>query len=116
VKLYHYTCQDRAELIDRDLTLKPGPDGVLWLTDLEHPYREALGLTSHSLSCDRTECGYVVDVPDQPGLQQAAGVLTWRWIRSKVDPALREGLESAPGVLPLHWWVSTVPLACEKHR
>lgn len=101
--LYHYTCRHSAEGIERDGFLSPHPQPVLaglclvWLTDLDHPDRAALGLTSYSLECDRTEfrvtAGTSVAVP-WPAYRRACGL----------GRAAR-ALETAPGALPMHWWV-----------
>lgn len=76
--------------------------GVLWLTDLDVPVRGALGLTSNLLACDRTECRYVVDDPDDT-------VLAWTELRRSAPRDWVEALEAAPGVMPRHWWLATGP-------
>jgi hypothetical protein len=106
VTLYHYTCRHSlakltaAADVFGTMVLEPmSPGGLLWLTDLETPYREALGLTSMILNCDRTE--YRLEVMDPSTVQ--------RWVDVRRQyPGLRE-LELAPGVMPMHWYVSTSP-------
>ena len=115
MRLYHYTCRDRAALIVVDgYTLRPGPDGVLWLTDLDHPFREALGLTSHTLTCDRTERRFVVEVPDE---QFAEGrVARYVDLKRERHPLTLRGLDLADGAMPMHWWVSLDPQPCGVHE
>lgn len=108
--LYHYTCLDRAAMIDAERgLLRPGQDGFLWLTDLDHPYREALGLTSTVLQCDRTEAGYRLD-------DQAGDAVHWARARRSVPALFRDQLEAAPGVMPMHWWIAAVPIRGERCR
>jgi hypothetical protein len=101
-KLFHFTCNERAAMILRDHnTLRPGALGLLWLTDLDVPYREPLGLTSHSLSCDRTQNRFeVTDLDD---------VVPWLNLRRELNRDWVAALESAPGVMPAHWYVSITP-------
>jgi hypothetical protein len=120
VILYHYTCEHgRAALGDSDgvvvpprvhspghLDSLPVRFGVLaelsWFTDLDVPYREALGLTSTlDGMCDRTRYRYRV-VADRD---------VERWLRSRwrTVPVLR-ALEHAPGAMPSHWYVSSHPV------
>jgi hypothetical protein len=115
--LYHYTCSCSVEGIRRDGYLRPYPHPLIerhpvpgewsasttrlvWLTDLEVAWREALGLTSKILKCDRTEHRF-----------QAADESTavpWTQFRRQVHAAVRSALEEAEGALPAHWFVSTV--------
>jgi hypothetical protein len=77
--LYHYTCDHgRAELGDSGKLIPPTalipPSAIsrhpkwqqtlfdlIWLTDLDVPLREALGLTSNTVTCDRTQFRYRVE-------------------------------------------------------
>lgn len=108
--LFHYTCDDRFPMILADGQLVPGPDGMVWLTDLTVPIRLALGLTSRTLSCDRTAHRVSVDTEGQP-------ILWWPNARrsmlatSTIDDAYTlTRLERAEGARPSHWWVSVVPV------
>jgi hypothetical protein len=110
VKLYHYTCDHGAERIGPRGTLKPQPlvgsgtAGVaVWMTDLDVPFRDALGLTSHILDCDRTAHQYVVHEP--------RAVMHWTEARKILPRQYVRALESAPGAMPMHWYVSGVPQA-----
>lgn len=99
MKLYHYCCAHSAPKIQDDGVLKP--NGFLlravWATDLERPDRDALGLTSNFIQCDRTEYRVVVD---------GRHFTHWFKARADVSPAIRDGLELAPGVTPGNWYVS----------
>jgi hypothetical protein len=81
--LYHFTCSHAAPHIDRARALVPQVSwrhldslllergepmtglwrapAVVWLTDMRSPDRDALGLTSRTLKCDRTEFRYTVE-------------------------------------------------------
>jgi hypothetical protein len=108
-RLWHYTCDHGATGIRRDGFIRPNPNPFLgaalaWFTDLNPPDREALGLTSTMLHCDRLAHSFEVDSEAvQP------------WIEARRD-LLRTAkkfvltLESAPGAMPAHWYVSTVPV------
>jgi hypothetical protein len=106
-RLYHYTCADHGRPgIDRDGVLRPNSHPwlatpLVWLTDLDQPWREALGLTSNLLSCDRAAVRYTAD---------PSGCVRWTVWARRLPRDLREVFESAPGVLPGHWWVSERPL------
>lgn len=96
--LWHYTCEHHRAQLGWHGALKPGLDGFVWLTDLDHPNAAGLGLTSNILSCDRTAHRYRV----------AADAAAHHWVdvRQYVDPVRVDALESAPGVLLMHWWVA----------
>jgi hypothetical protein len=119
---YHYTCDHRAPEIDRDGFLRPWPDAgarrrhaaalahwplpdpLVWLTDLDTPLRDALGLTADTLHCDRTAHRFTVADP--------AACQPWHRYARRLDPAARHEVETAaPGLLPMHWWVSIGPVS-----
>lgn len=105
--LYHYTCHHSVAGIRWAGQLIPNahpwlPEPLVWLTDLDQPWREALGLTSHTLGCDRTEHRF-----------RAATTVTaipWTTYRRSVPIRAAHALEREPGVMPAHWWVSLVPV------
>lgn len=117
--LFHFTCDHGHLGIGARGTLLPAhslsdrvdwPEHLwqgrlVWATDLAVPQREALGLTSHLLKCDRTAHRYRLDHP---------GLLTpWHEYRrlllgNGLDRALVEELEDY-GARPMHWWVSALP-------
>ncbi len=90
----------------RDGVVKPheqpmlGDRSLAWFTDLDVPHREALGLTSLILSCDRTEHRFKVT--------QAVDVRWWPRFARELGPREREPLESAAGAMPGHWYVADV--------
>lgn len=97
--LYHYCCHHSAYAIEHDrFTLRPGLDGFVWLTDLDVPDRRGLGLTSRILSCDRTECRFVVDEPIE--------VERWIDVRRALPRPLVRDLEADPRVLLAHWYLT----------
>lgn len=107
-RYYHYTCSHQVEQIRASGVLRPWPQPVLggieliWLTDMDVPERAALGLTSNSLHCDRTEHRIAVE----------CDALRWvRWCR-RLPIDQRRTLEYAPGAMPMHWWLTldTVPV------
>ena len=107
--LYHYTCDHGAAGIARDGWVSPLSDRVespypqadfAWFTDLDTPIREALGLTSHILSCDRTAHRFKVT--------DATEVARYLDVRRNL-PSLHD-LELAPGAMPAHWWIASEPV------
>lgn len=105
--LYHYTCDHGADGIRREGVIRPNRHvilgvGVVWLTDLDVPYREALGLTSHILSCDRTAHRLEVVCP---------WAVWWPRYARGLPSSARWAVESAAGMAPVHWWVATEPVA-----
>lgn len=104
--LYHYTCGHGLRGITADRALTPNPHPLLghplvWLTDLPTPDRHALGLTSDTLLCDRTE--HRADVIPGPDVQW------WpHWAhKARIPGLIREILEGGGGQ-PTHWWVASV--------
>lgn len=105
VRLAHYTCVHGRKGIGDIGELHPGPDGFVWLTDMLTPNRDALGLTMHYTTCDRTRYRYRVTVePDQ------AGIVHWPVIRRRLPALYVETIEGTTGARPMHWWVSTKPV------
>jgi hypothetical protein len=109
-RLYHYTCADSLAGITTTRTLIPNRHCVVgtplvWLTDLAHPNRNALGLTaSYYLDCDRTQIRCDIDPTGTRHITP-----WWRWARDRrVPQLLRDLLEE--DAMPMHWWVSPVPV------
>lgn len=113
--LYHYTCEHSHLLLgDGEATLVPADlDAVapgrtpwtaylVWLTDMRVPVREALGLTSHTLTCDRTQYRYRVT--------SRGDIEWWPHFARALLPSQRRLLEEEPGARPMHWWVSGSPV------
>ena len=110
--LYHYTCAHGRIAIEASgrfvipATSQTGlafglPGEFAWFTDLDAPIRDALGLTSHTLSCDRTAHRFRV--------LDASPIVPWMSVRRAWSWA--EELESAPDARPMHWFVATEPVA-----
>jgi hypothetical protein len=109
--LYHFTCHhgmagiERAKrLIPHEHPLLPELGPVVWLSDISEgafaPY--ALGLTSNTLDCDRTEFRYAVPTEDVKPL--------WHWpeVRRRCERDAARDLEV--GGWPRHWWLSPNPI------
>lgn len=109
MRLYHFTCSHATPRIRAAGELFPWPqiqlDGraLVWLTDLEAPTREQVGLTSKTLRCDRMECRFEVDCDPVRWTDYARGLP--REVRR-----LAADLSATDGALPAHWWVSEVPV------
>lgn len=116
--LWHYTCAHAQPGIDRRGILLPPlwqvesvPGGLprdayallglVWATDMDPPQREALGLTSATLSCDRMTRRYQVP---------ADAFTRWGWMRHRLASNLVDALELAPGAQPARWWVADHPV------
>jgi hypothetical protein len=100
-QLYHFTCAHGFAGISTSSALKPythplmrhlGP--LLWLTDLEAPSAEDVGLTSTLLSCDRLAYRYRV---------HSRAAVPWSALRGRAPRTLLAVLESYGE--PSHWWV-----------
>jgi hypothetical protein len=117
VTLYHYTCSHghaalgEGHAFVKSIAQLKGPMGVrywtgefAWFTDMATPERDALGLTSRVLTCDRTRHRY--RITDDRSV--------FRWlhpmIRSGLDREWIDELESAPGARPRHWFVAVRPV------
>jgi hypothetical protein len=105
--LYHYTCDHGHGGIQRDGWVKPGPDGLVWLTDLppgRKGLRKALGLTSHMLDCDRMQYVFRVERSDRVFTYAEAvrrGFISRARSMSLVGPHSR----------PANWYVAIDPVA-----
>jgi hypothetical protein len=110
--LYHYTCGHNAPDIRKQGRIIPGirlhgqnvgGARFAWFTDLAPPVpREAIGLTSLILKCDRTECVFTVDC-NAPGIR--------RWVDVRRLHRDLWDLELAEGAAPMHWFVSQEPIS-----
>lgn len=108
VKLYHYTCLHAATLIRASRWLQPNPQvqlpdspALVWLTDLDRPDIPALGLTSLTLQCDRTEYQVTTVTMD---------AVHWPVYAKHLPGKVRAIIEASPGALPMHWWVAEIPV------
>ena len=122
MRLYHYACSHSAAAIEREQKVKPmlswgaldyvlrqeglpesglvNAPPIVWLTDMTAADDVmALGLTSDTISCDRTEYRYEVDVPE----------IKWDTfaLLNGANRAWRNVLESHGK--PEHWFVALEP-------
>lgn len=103
--LYHFTCDHGRRGINgtvipatfQDQRFIGTPGEYAWFTDLAIPIRDALGLTSTTLSCDRTKHRYRV-------LESSA---IHPWTEARRTYSWGADLERAPGARPMHWFVAT---------
>ena len=110
VTLYHRTCEHRIGEILEAGELRPNPHPILgysfiWLTSLPSATREQLGLSSHSLECDRMT--HLLKIED------GAGIIPWNAIRNHMPVDAVRQLEASKGSLPACWWVGAQPLKFE---
>lgn len=106
MRLYHYTCKHCAPRIAADGYLIPNAlhaPPLIWLTSMRDPNRDALGLTSYLLDCDRMKFRFTVDTDD---------AMTWaEWRLGHPEYlAWATELELAEGARPGLWWVAEQPL------
>lgn len=102
--LWHFTCADHGYaalgeggwLRPNFHPLIPKLYPVVWLTDDPEPKRDAVGLTSSMLSCDRMAYRYRVP--------STSRCLPWGAIRHLVAADVLQALESFGE--PSTWWVS----------
>lgn len=110
-RLYHFTCADGHQQIERTGTLRPQTAmwPFVWLTSEADPDFEASGLRGFDgftiLDCDRTDYRYVV-----------TDLTTCRpWLgspeRPRVSARFLQLLEQFGD--PQHWWITTEPVTCE---
>lgn len=107
--LWHYTCRHAARQIGYFGVLRPmlcpwfrdDAPRVVWLTDLDTPDVDGLGLTSRYLTCDRTARRYqVLDATDAK---------PWTDVRNEfADQAWVDDAEALGR--PEHWYVCQEPV------
>lgn len=85
--------QVQAHRVEIESTLGTGAR-CLWLTDLEAPSADSVGLTSSMLACDRLAYRYIV---------QTRAAIPWAELRGRVSRTVIETLERYGE--PSHWWV-----------
>lgn len=118
ITLWHFTCMHGhgalgadgellplIELEPKRALLLPEPFRVMttlvWLTDLDAPQPEGLGLTSLVLSCDRTRYRYRVT--------DTTGCVRYTSVRRELPRRVVDMLERGR-TLPAHWWLSRTPV------
>lgn len=108
--LWHYTCTHGHAGISQDgglikpgrlLSIAPEASPFIWLTDLDTPAAEPLGLTRIITPCDRTAHRWRADDPV---------ALPWVKLRRWMPQRYVQGLECARGAMPMHWWVMLEPI------
>jgi hypothetical protein len=114
-EIYHLTCRHRAGQIILAGEVVPQPQPVFgmladarlsWFTHVPNARNVALGLTSHTLTCDRTERKFRVLEPEK--------VFRWNDIRAVLPQDAVLALESARGTRPEWWWVAQEPVRVEQ--
>lgn len=113
MRLFHYTCGHGFNGIVRLGVIRPNRPlwgdfpPLVWLTDMREPDRDALGLTSRSLPCDRLEFRFIVKVADP---------IPWTPFADAADfhDEWRDALESFGS--PNRWWVSLEPIPASAWR
>jgi hypothetical protein len=101
--LWHFTCEHAYRSLGNGGVLKPNrhplmPElgNVIWLTEESWPERDAVGLTSDYISCDRMAYRYrIVDSDARP----------WGAYRHLVLTTVRMDLEAY--AQPHTWWLAT---------
>lgn len=103
--LYHFTCEHALRRIGDDNGLivphyQPFLDtGVVWMTHDPHATRDALGLSSVTLGCDRMFARFEIPDPED--------AVPWNAIRHHYKYG--HLLEAVKGTRPDLWWVSRLP-------
>lgn len=106
--LWHFTCADHGHAaLGGSGLLRPYPHlliprlgPVVWLTDDPAPQRDAVGLTSEFITCDRLAYRYRVDPTSE--------CLPWPALRHLASPTALRDLESFGK--PETWWISRAPI------
>lgn len=109
--MLHFCCRHAFAEIRVDGFVRPrlqpalrmrdgGAVRLSWWTDLEYADREALGLYSIRLKCDRTERRFVPMTTET--------IVPWVEYARRVDPDSRARLEMTG--MPMHWFVSESPV------
>jgi len=111
--LFHLTCRHAAgKIVVAGFMVVPQPQPVLgdmrlsWFTHVPNARNVALGLTSHTLKCDRTERRFRVLEPEK--------LFRWNDIRSAIPGEGPIHLEGARGTRPEWWWVAQEPVLVER--
>lgn len=111
---WHFTCSDGATMIGEVGVLKPHwhpmvGASLIWLTNDPAPSRDAVGLTSDTLFCDRMEFRYRI-------IDDEAYLKIRRWLgsteQSRTAPHHQADLHRYSE--PSKWYVSTKQLLAEQ--
>lgn len=112
-EVFHLTCpHGAAKIIEAGLLVIPQKQVVIgdmelaWFTHVPSAKKVALGLTSHSLKCDRTERLFRVLEPKK--------LYRWNDVRAVIPRRAVVELEAARGTKPEWWWVAQEPVLVEE--
>lgn len=113
VDLYHFTCREKADLIeDENFVLVPNQQvfvdaKLVWLTDMDKIDRVALGLDRYHLKCDRGSVMYhVTECLEEPVLWVGS---IWH---SRVSPMFQAELHRFSD--QRRWWVTDEVVRVER--
>ena len=118
ISFWHRTCVHAAERIDLDMTLKAAAQPVLgrvpmiWLTTQRDATWVMLGLSSHTLSCNRMAALYQVVPEDHDKVMRWGDVMMAPSFQPLLPGARR--LMAVRGTRPGVWAVSLQPLHVER--
>jgi hypothetical protein len=111
---WHYTCEHKVSDIEATGVVLPqtqqmlGGLQVAWFTNMPSASRQALGLTSHMLNCDRmSHLFHVLPVDEHK-------IVEWGRLRSQLSRSMVIALESAPGTRPMFWGVAADAVQIER--
>jgi hypothetical protein len=111
-ELFHLSCRHAAGKIILAGQVVPQPQPALgnmalaWFTHVPNARNVALGLTAHTLKCDRTERRFRVLEPEK--------LFRWNDIRAVIPGDGPRHLEAARGTRPEWWWVAQEPVRVEQ--
>ena len=112
-ELYHLTCRHAAgkivvagNMVVPQKQVVIGDMQLAWFTHVPNARNVALGLTSHTLKCDRTERRFRVLEPEK--------LFRWNDVRAVIPREAVIRLEAAKGTRPEWWWVSQEPVLVER--
>lgn len=113
---WHYTCEHKVDDIEATGVVLPqtqqtlGGLQVAWFTNMPSASRQALGLTSHMLNCDRMSHLFRVIPVDEHK------VVEWARLRDKLSRPMIVRLEAARGTRPMFWGVAAEAVQVERIR
>lgn len=116
MRLFHYACRDhthralgdRAVLRPMRQPLHKNGSALIWLTDMDPPERDALGLTSEVfLRCDRLAVRYVVETDS---------AIPWNAYKVENVPSREIKILEGCGAKPDRWFVSLTSVLAVRDR
>lgn len=115
---FHRTCEHRVGLIEEAGVLRPNPHPILggiplvWLTSQRSASRVMLGLTSHTLQCDRMAHLFRVLPEEDDHVVWWGDLKRLDWFEPFLVGARR--LEAVRGTRPGLWGVAGAPVRVER--